>query len=208
MEARASGNLIIISAPSGAGKTTVVQATLKRMNGVKASISFTSRTPRPGETNGVDYHFVSRAEFKEMINQGKFLEWAEVHSNLYGTSAETVSLALSSGQDIILTIDVQGADKARQVFPEAISVFLLPPSFEVLEERLTGRGPGLPDDFELRMANARKEMACYRDYDYLVVNDQLEEAVNEFESIILAGRCRRRRREQIAETIIEGLTRE
>lgn len=174
------------------------------MSGVRASVSFTSRSPRPGEVTGVDYHFVSRPEFKEMINQGKFLEWAEVHSNLYGTSAETVSQVMSSGDDIILTIDVQGADKARQVFPEAISVFLLPPSFAVLAERLTGRGPAPTDDFQLRMVNARKEMLCYKDYDYLVVNDDLEVAIAEFKSIIVAGRCRRQRRAPRAEGMLDG----
>jgi guanylate kinase len=200
-----TGNLIIISAPSGAGKTTIVNAALQRLDGVRDSISYTSRAPRTDEVNGCDYHFVTRAEFETMIARDELLEWAEVHGNLYGTSRVFVSEVLASGADVILTIDVQGAAVTRQLFPDAISVFILPPSYEVLIERLNLRDAGQTEAVRLR--NAATELEQYKHYDYLIVNDELESAVQEFTAIILAARCRRNGRAALAETILEHFRR-
>lgn len=199
------GNLIIISAPSGAGKTTIVNEVLPRLEGVRDSISYTSRTPRAGEEHGRDYYFVSRGEFEAMIARDEFLEWAEVHGNLYGTSRLFVSEVLASGQDVVLTIDVQGAAITRRLFPDAVSVFILPPSYEVLLERLHLRDAGQTDD--VRLQNAATELEQYSDYDYLIVNDELESAVQEFIAIILAARCRRSGRAPLAETLLEHFRR-
>lgn len=198
-----TGNLFIVSAPSGAGKTTLVGALMAQDARVKESVSFTSRSPRAGEIEGAHYHFVSRAEFEAMTERGEFLEWAEVHGNLYGTSRKQVEELQSAGHDVILTIDVQGAAQARKLFPAAISIFVLPPSLETLLARLETRGANTSDDLRLRLANARYELAQYKFFDYVIINDDLNGATGELAAIITAERCRRDRRDEIIQHIIE-----
>lgn len=199
-----TGNLIIVSAPSGAGKTTLVNEVLQRVSNVQDSISYTSRRPREGEQDGVHYHFVSRAEFEAMIARGELLEWAEVHGNLYGTGRQTVEEMRLSGSDVILTIDVQGAENTRRIFPDAISIFVLPPSSQKLMERLEKRGANTEDDLETRLRNARYELTQYYKFDYLIINDDLESAIAELSAVILAARCQQRRRAEIAAQIINS----
>lgn len=196
------GNLFIVSAPSGAGKTTLVCAVAARDSQVKESVSFTSRAPRTGEKEGEHYHFVARAEFEAMIERGDFLEWAEVHGNLYGTSRRLVQELRAEGQDVILTIDVQGAAQARVLFPDAVSVFVLPPSRETLLKRLDTRGANTLDDLQLRLRNALYELAQYKNFDYVIVNDDLHSATGELAAIVLAERCRQKQRSEVAEQII------
>ncbi|HEX4945060.1 MAG TPA: guanylate kinase [Blastocatellia bacterium] len=200
-----TGNLFIISAPSGAGKTTIVNEVLRRLEGVRDSISYTSRAPRAGEEHGRDYHFVTRAEFEAMIARNELLEWAEVHGNLYGTSRVFVHEVLASGLDVVLTIDVQGAALTRQLFPNAVSVFILPPSYEALLERLHMRDAGQTEAVRLR--NAEMELEQYKAYDYLIMNDDLETAVQEFMAIIVAARCHRTGRAALAETLLDHFRR-
>ncbi|MBS1812462.1 MAG: guanylate kinase [Acidobacteria bacterium] len=197
------GSLIIISAPSGAGKTTIVSEVLRRLADVRASVSYTSRAPREGEEHSKHYHFVTRAEFEAMIGRNELLEWAEVHGNLYGTSRVYVNQLLDSGLDVILTIDVQGAALIRKDFPEAVTVFVLPPSYDAMLDRLHLRDAGKTDGLELRLHNAEAEVAQYEFYDYLIVNDDLEQAIQEFAAIILAERCRRQKRAATAENILD-----
>jgi guanylate kinase len=196
------GNLIIVSAPSGAGKTTLVAAVIRRLEHVRPSISFTARSQRTGETDGLDYHFVGPDEFDAMIARGEFLEWAEVHGNRYGTSRSVVEELLSSGMDVILTIDVQGAANARALYPEAITIFVLPPSYAALVDRLRGRGANATSDLRLRLLNGRSEIEQFRHFDYLVINDDLGLATEELTAIIVAARCRRERRATVAENIL------
>ena len=198
-----SGNLIIVSAPSGAGKTTLVANVLKRVDRLLSSVSYTARAPRRGEEHGVHYHFVARPEFEAMVERGEFLEWAEVHDNLYGTSRRMVEELRAGGADVVLTIDVQGAANARRVFPDAVSVFILPPSYAALAERLEARGANQSDDLQVRLRNARQELAQYRHFDYLVLNDDIEQATRELAAIIVAERCRRRARAAVAEQIVQ-----
>lgn len=199
-----AGNLIIVSAPSGAGKTTLVTEVLARVPGLRSSISYTSRPPRVGEVEGEHYHFITRTEFDLMIARGEFLEWAKVHDNFYGTSQPLVQRLLQAGHDVILTIDVQGAAQVRRFFPTAVSVFILPPSYAVLLNRLDGRGANPPADLQLRLQNAQEEIAQYLHFDYIVINDELPHAVAELAAIVLAERCRTPRRaaqvEQIRQT--------
>ncbi|MDX2030873.1 MAG: guanylate kinase [Blastocatellia bacterium] len=201
------GNLIIVSAPSGAGKTTLVSQVAARDPRVRPSISFTSRPPREGEANGLHYHFVSREEFEAMIVRGELLEWAEVYGNLYGTSRTLVERLREEGFDVILTIDVQGAEIARDLFPDAVGIFILPPSFEAMTGRLNVRGANGQQDLRVRLKNARAEIDERDKYDYLVVNDDLELAVEEIAAILVAERRRMSRcREQasrILNTFIE-----
>ena len=197
------GNLIIVSAPSGAGKTTLVAGALGRDNRARPSISFTSRRPRAGEEQGVHYHFVSRAEFEAMIANGDFLEWAEVHGNLYGTSRRAVEEIRSSGSDVILTIDIQGAAQARKLFPDAVSVFIMPPSLAALTLRLESRGTDTAHDRRLRLDSALHEMEQYVNFDYVVINDDLDRAIDELVAIITAERCRKALRREIAERILQ-----
>ncbi len=199
-----AGNLIIISAPSGTGKTTLVKEVQQRLHNIRASISYTSRPARTDEVNGKDYQFVTRQKFKSMITGEEFLEWAEVHGNLYGTSRETVQQMLNEGMDVILTIDVQGAAKTRRIFPDAISIFVLPPSYDALAERLDKRGSTQAEDLRLRMGNAQRELMQYVEYDYLIINDELEYAVREFKAIIVAARCRRAKRAETAEVMLKS----
>lgn len=198
-----AGNLIIISAPSGAGKTTLVTEVQKRLGGICASVSYTSRAARYDEVNGKHYHFVTRQKFKSMINGEEFLEWAEVHGNWYGTGRADVEKMLDEGSDVILTIDVQGAAKARRLFPDAVSVFVFPPSHEALANRLHTRGSTQAEEIRLRMGNAQRELLEYKEYDYLIINDELEFAIREFEAIIIAARCRRKNRDEAADMILK-----
>ena len=198
-----SGNLIIVSAPSGAGKTTLVAEVLRRDERVRPSVSYTSRSPRPGEIDGQHYHFVTRERFVSLIEEGDLLEWAMVHGNYYGTGRRAIAELRGAGYDVILTIDVQGERQIRQAYPDALSVFILPPSYAILVDRLGGRDGAAGPDLRLRLRNAVDEVAQYRHFDYLVVNDQLSEAVAEVAAIIRAGRARRECRAPKAEEILQ-----
>jgi guanylate kinase len=184
------GSLFIISAPSGAGKTSLVDALLQRMQQVLVSVSHTTRTLRPGEVDGTNYHFVNREEFQRLHDAGDFLESAEVFGNSYGTSQRWVNETLAGGDDVILEIDWQGAEQVRRLQPAAISIFILPPSKSALEQRLTGRGQDPAPVIAERMAKAANEMSHYGEADYLVVNDRFDVALDELCAIITASRLR------------------
>jgi len=186
----AEGILLIISGPSGVGKGTVCRRLIEIRKALKLSVSTTTRPPRPGEEEGREYNFTTTSRFKEMIEAGSFLEWAVVHDHYYGTRREAVRDLLASGQDLILEIDIQGAEQVRNKTPEAVSVFLAPPSMEALEERIIGRGTEEPDRISRRLETARREMKAYCHYDYLVVNDTVEKAANLIDSIIDAEKCK------------------
>ncbi len=188
------GMLIVLSAPSGCGKTTMVQRLMQSLPGLVFSVSHTTRAPRGREVDGVDYHFVDVATFLALRDQqpSGFLEWAEVHGNYYGTSVDAVQQQLVAGNDVLLDIDVQGAAQVR-AHGKPVTVFIAPPSLDVLEQRLRGRGTESAATIDKRLCNARQEMAAVGDYDYLIVNDRLDGAVDTLRSIVIAERCRRRR---------------
>ena len=198
----ARGLLFVVSAPSGTGKTTVVERLVEVMPDVALSRSYTSRPAREGERDGVDYHFVSRTRFEQMIAAGEFLEWADVFGNLYGTCASKTDSMLKAGQDVILVIDVQGAHQVRQRGLALVSVFVLPPSFTVLEQRLRGRSKDSDEAIQRRLEVARHEVTGYGEYDYVVVNDELDAAVDALRSIVAAERARVGRMRHTAEQII------
>lgn len=188
------GNLFIISAPSGAGKSTILKKLLTAVPNLAFSVSHTTRAPRPGESNGREYHFVDRTAFEGMRTDQAFLEWAEVHGNLYGTSREAIEAQQAQGIDVFLDIDVQGARQLReQRLPGAIFLFIAPPSLAELEKRLRGRGTDPEETVQLRLNNARREMEDAGRYDYLVINDQLDEAVEILRAVVIAERCKARR---------------
>ncbi len=189
-----NGILFVLSAPSGGGKSTILKRVMADLPGLVFSVSHTTRPPRPGEEDGRDYHFVSLHDFLDIRSSGEsgFLEWAEVHGNLYGTSRKEVERHLGSGLDVILDIDVQGARQVQENF-SPVSIFIAPPSIEELESRLRKRGTENEKDLEVRLENAKKELSCSGRYDYLIVNDELQEAVDSLRSIIIAERCRGRR---------------
>ncbi|OMH39678.1 guanylate kinase [Motiliproteus sp. MSK22-1] len=200
------GTLYIVSAPSGAGKTSLVKQLLDRDPKVCVSVSHTTRTARPGEVNGKDYHFVDHQRFDTMINQGDFLEYAEVFTNKYGTSQQWVKETLAKDMDVILEIDWQGAEQVRKLMPDAVSIFILPPSRKALEERLTNRGQDSQEVIDHRMQQAVSEMSHYHEFDYLVVNDDFQQALNELAAIFTAGRQKLdrqqpRRQEMISELL-------
>lgn len=197
------GMLIVVSSPSGGGKGTLIRRVLKIVPNLGYSISFTTRAPRTGEANGVDYFFISPEEFEKGVAAKRFLEWARVHGNFYGTAHEQVEHELTVGRDIILEIDVQGAKSVHQLVPEALSVFILPPTYEVLRERLTARGSERPDDLALRLRNARAEVLHYSEFDYVIVNDKADTAAAQLASIVYAERARRTRQENVARRIID-----
>ena len=180
----AHGTLFIISAPSGAGKTSLVNHILTRIKGLRASISHTTRPPRPGEVDGANYHFVTRDIFQRMLEEQAFLEFAQVHGNLYGTSGVWVERHLAEGTDVILEIDWQGAEQVRRVFANSRSIFILPPSKEALRERLVGRGQDSSEVIDKRVAAANEEMSHCGDADYILVNDQFNIACRNLELLI------------------------
>ena len=198
------GLLFIISAPSGAGKTTLAEQLVQILPNLRKSRSYTSRPARPGERDGVDYHFITRAQFDEMINRGEFLEWAEVLGNRYGTSRPDTERLQASGQDVVLVIDVQGAAQVKRSGIDHTAIFVLPPSFEILERRLRGRSADSEAAMQRRLAAARAEAGCYVDYDYVVINDQLEPTVVRLQEIIAAERSRTHRMRPVAEDIIKS----
>jgi guanylate kinase len=188
--ARRRGTLVVVSAPSGAGKTTLCTEVRSVVPDLAYSVSYTTRAPRPGEVDGKDFHFVTVAAFKAMVERNEFAEWAVVHDNFYGTRAEPLERALAAGLDILLDIDTQGARQLRTRYPEAISVFIVAPSLALLEQRLRERKSDAPKEIARRMARAREEIAAWREYDYLIINRDLKEAVDQLASIIQAERCR------------------
>jgi len=182
------GILFVLSAPSGAGKTTLRRAVLARFPEIAYSVSTTTRSPRPGEVSGRDYVFITREEFEAGIREGRWAEWAQVHGNYYGTSARTLREAAEAGTDVLLDIDVQGARQIRRMFPESVTVFIMPPAFEVLAERLTRRGTDSPEAVQVRLRNARHEMDERHWYRHVIVNDDLETAVAELAAVIASYR--------------------
>ncbi len=187
MAKRENGVLFVVSAPSGAGKTTIVRRVISQLAGVGLSISCTTRAPRPGEHDRIDYSFITREEFVDREQAGKFIEWAEVHGDLYGTPKANLE-RLQHGEDLILEIDTQGARRIRERFGDAVLIFILPPSLEVLQGRLRSRGGDAEEAIAARMQNAQKELDQIARYDYIVVNDEIEEATREVASIIIAER--------------------
>lgn len=182
------GNIFIVSAPSGAGKTSLVKAMLEADKQVKLSVSYTTRAPRPGEVDGVHYHFVSMDEFMAMLNRGDFLESAEVYGNRYGTSQRWIEAQVATGMDILLEIDWQGAAQVRKLMPQAISIFVLPPSPAALRERLTGRGQDSEEIIAGRLAAAREDMSHVSEFDYVIINDDFATAALELQAVVKASR--------------------
>ena len=200
------GLLFIVSAPSGAGKTTLVERLVEHTPSLKMSRSYTSRLARDGETDGVDYNFVTRPTFEAMASAGEFLEWAEVFGNLYGTGASDTETLLASGHDVVLVIDVQGARKVRARGIETTTVFVMPPSMAVLEQRLRGRSKDSETEIQRRLQVARDEVAAFAEYDFIVVNDELTSAVDRLSSIVVAERSRLDRMQPSAETIVSSFS--
>jgi len=184
------GLLFIVSAPSGAGKTTLVERLVEVTPRLAMSRSYTSRPARQGEADGVDYNFVTRARFESMIAAGEFLEWADVFGNLYGTCAAETERLLAAGDDLVLVIDVQGARKVRRAGVSAITIFVMPPSFDILEQRLRGRSKDSEEAIQRRLEVARQEVAAFEEYDFIVINDELNTAVGYLRSIVLAERAK------------------
>lgn len=200
------GTLFIISAPSGAGKTSLVHALIKEVPNLCVSVSYTTRESRPGEENAINYHFVTKDQFNDMLHQGEFLEYALVFGNYYGTSRQWVEKKLKNGEDVILEIDWQGARQVRTQFVDAISIFILPPSLESLRERLKKRHQDNPAVIESRMKEAKTELSRYREYDYLIYNDKFEEAVLDMETIVKSRRLTFHYQEENLKELIVKLT--
>lgn len=190
------GTLYTISAPSGAGKTSLVKALLETVENIRVSVSHTTRTMRPGEEDGINYHFVDETTFVTMLNNNAFLEHARVFNHYYGTAQAWVEELLAQGKDVILEIDWQGAEQVRRLLPDCIGIFVLPPSPQALEERLTGRGQDDSEVINHRLAEAQKEMSHFVESDYLIINDDFDTAVSELQAIILSQRLRIERQQQ------------
>jgi guanylate kinase len=196
------GILFVVSAPSGTGKTTLVERLVTVVPGLQMSRSYTSRGTRPGEADGVDYNFISRPDFESRISLGQFLEWADVFGNLYGTGLSDTETRLASGCDLVLTIDVQGARQVRAKPIPTVGIFVLPPSFEVLEQRLRGRSKDSDEAIKRRLVTAREEVSAFSEYDYVVVNDEVESCVERMKAIVIAERARLARSREMAADVI------
>ena len=197
------GMLVVVSSPSGGGKGTLIDRVLKTVPGVSYSVSYTTRSPRGTEQNGREYFFVDRSAFEEIIQRGEFLEWADVYGHLYGTSAKQVERERAAGHDIILEIDVQGAASIRRKVSDSISVFILPPSFELLRSRLIARNTDSAADLERRLTGAPAEVEQYKFFDYVVLNDDINRASQQLAAVIYAERARRTRQEVLLRTSLE-----
>lgn len=202
------GTLFIISAPSGAGKTSLVSALVDNLDDVVVSVSYTTREQREGEQHGVNYLFVDETEFQQRIEQGDFLEHAQVFDNYYGTSKSAIEATLNEGKDVILEIDWQGARQVRDMMPLTQSVFILPPSREVLEQRLNARGQDSQEIIARRMRDATQEMSHYDEYDFVVINDDFQQALEELRSVFVANRLRMKRQRDENSVLIEELVRD
>lgn len=200
-----TGRLYIISAPSGAGKTSLVKRLIAETAGLTVSVSHTTRAMRPGEQNGVDYFFTSVDDFKAMIERQAFLEHAQVFDNFYGTAQQTVEENLAKGLDVILEIDWQGAQQVRQMLPDSLSIFILPPSIEVLQHRLQSRGQDNAEVIARRMNDAVTEISHYPEFDYLIVNDDFDVALNQLKSVIIANRVHHNRQQQLLMPLLQAL---
>lgn len=200
------GILFVVSSPSGGGKGTLIQRVLKKVPNLSYSVSFTTRAPRNGELNGREYFFVTQKQFKEMEAANEFLEWAQVHSKLYGTARQQVAREVSEGRDIILEVDVQGAASVRTLMADSVSIFILPPSFEVLKQRLRARGTDSPEELDLRLRNAPNELKDYSAFQYVILNDDVERAANQMAAIVHAERARLSRQEAQVKRVVEAFT--
>jgi guanylate kinase len=199
------GSLFIVAAPSGSGKSTLVNALLAKEPGISLSISYTSRGPRPGEEDGKHYHFVSREKFEEMASEGDFFEYAIVHGDLKGTARQSVEPLLAAGQDVLLEIDYQGAQRVRAQVPAAVSIFILPPSRTELERRLRTRAKDSEATIIRRLADSRKEIAHAWEFDYVIVNEVFETALDQLSTIVRATRLHRRVQQQRLKGLVESL---
>ena len=201
--ASSRGTLFVVSSPSGGGKGTIIRHVLDVVENLSYSVSFTTRAPRQTEVNGREYFFVSRETFDEMVLAGEFLEWACVHGNYYGTAKRQVVQETAAGVDIVLEVDVQGAASVRQLLLDSVSVFILPPSYEVLKGRLIARGTDTPEELEVRLRNAPQELRQYSAFDYVIINDEVDRAAAQLASIIYAERARCVRQENLVREVIE-----
>ncbi|HEV8168384.1 MAG TPA: guanylate kinase [Pyrinomonadaceae bacterium] len=201
--AASRGTLFVVSSPSGGGKGTIIRHVLDVVQNLRYSVSYTTRAPRLGEANGREYFFVNRDTFDEMVAAGEFLEWACVHGNFYGTAKNQIIEDTAAGADIILEVDVQGAASVRQLLMDSVSIFILPPSYDVLRQRLIARGTDSPEELELRLRNAPEELKQYSAFDYVIINDEIDRAVGQLASIIYAERARCMRQEGLVLEVIE-----
>jgi guanylate kinase len=206
IEPVARGILFVVSSPSGGGKGTLIRHVLNKVPNLSYSVSYTTRAPRRGEVDGREYFFVTSEKFQEMIAANRFLEWAQVHGKLYGTCEDQVAREITEGRDIILEVDVQGAASVRKVIADSVSIFILPPSFEVLRERLVSRGTDTSEELELRLRKAPEELRDYVAFDFVIINDQIDRAGAQLASIIYAERARLARQEPYLKRVVEAFT--
>jgi guanylate kinase len=197
------GTLFVVSSPSGGGKGTIIEHVLEDVENLRYSVSYTTRAPRSKEVDGREYFFVSRDTFEEMIAAGEFLEWACVHGNFYGTAKSQILEQTAGGADVILELDVQGAASVRQLLMDSVSIFILPPSFEVLKQRLIARGTDGPEELALRLRRAPEELKEYSRFDYVIINDEVEKAAGQLASVIYAERARCMRQEELVREVIK-----
>jgi len=202
-KASTRGTLFVVSSPSGGGKGTIIRRVLEVVENLSYSVSYTTRAPRLGEEDGREYFFVSRDTFEEMVAAGEFLESACVHGNFYGTAKNQIVAETGAGADIILEVDVQGAASVRKLLMDSVSIFILPPSYEVLRQRLQARGTDKPEELELRLRNAPEELRQYSSFDYVIINDEIERAAGQLASIIYAERARCMRQESLVREVIK-----
>jgi guanylate kinase len=203
-EEEGRGILFVVSSPSGGGKGSLIQRVLNKVANLSYSVSFTTRAPRSGEVNGREYFFVTRETFEQMVAADEFLEWAHVHGKLYGTARRQVAREISGGRDIILEVDVQGAASVRELMADSVSIFILPPSFEILRQRLQARGTDSAAELDLRLRNAPKELEDYSAFEYLIINDDVDRAANQMTAIVHAERARLSRQAARVKRVVEA----